>query len=86
MAKSQLQRLLWLQGNHCFYCGHNLDPNEASIDHVMPKSLGGKDVVENKVVCCKTINQVFADMPLKEKLKCILQWKGQLPCPKKTKN
>ena len=86
MAKSQLQRLLWLQGNHCFYCDQPLELKEASIDHVMPKSLGGKDVVDNKVVCCKTVNQVFANMPLKEKLRCLIQWKGQLPCPRKTEN
>ena len=86
MAKSQLQRLLWLQGNRCFYCDRKLNTNEASIDHVMPKSLGGKDAVDNKVVCCTTINQVFADMSLKDKLKCLLQWKGNLPCPKKSGN
>ncbi|WP_252177203.1 HNH endonuclease [Endozoicomonas sp. 4G] len=84
MAKSQLQRLLWLQGNQCFYCKRVLQPCDASIDHVIPKSLGGQDIVDNKVVCCKTINHVFADMPLKEKLRCIIQWKGQIPCPKAT--
>ncbi|WP_422135496.1 HNH endonuclease [Endozoicomonas sp. ALD040] len=82
MAKSQLQRLLWLQGNKCFYCKKSLKPADASIDHVMPKSLGGKDIVENKVVCCKTVNQLFADMPMKEKLRCLIQWEGVLPCPK----
>ncbi|WP_422472650.1 HNH endonuclease [Endozoicomonas sp. ALB032] len=51
MTKSQLQRLLWFQGNHCFHCDRKLKLENASIDHVMPKSLGGKDVVENKVVC-----------------------------------
>ncbi|MGO0305003.1 HNH endonuclease [Endozoicomonas acroporae] len=86
MAKSQLQRLLWLQGNNCFYCGCTLKPADASIDHVIPKSLGGKDTVENKVVCCKTINHHFADMPLKEKLASLLQWKGQIPCPNKSGN
>ena len=86
MAKSQLQRLLWLQGNNCFYCGCVLEPAEASIDHVIPRSQGGKDAVENKVVCCKAINHYFADMPLKEKLASLLQWKGRSLCPNKTDN
>ena len=83
MAKSQLQRLLWLQGNRCFYCGTELPASEASIDHVMPKSQGGKDVIENKVVCCRAINNTFADMPLKDKLRSLLQWQGKMPCPRK---
>ncbi|MCL6271434.1 HNH endonuclease [Sansalvadorimonas sp. 2012CJ34-2] len=81
MAKAQLQRLLWLQGNTCFYCGRKLHLKEASIDHVLPRSEGGTDVVANKVVCCRTINQTFANMPIKEKMRCVIQWRGDVPCP-----
>ena len=39
-------------GNSCIYCGK---PSE-SIDHVLPKSRGGKDVWENLTTACEKCN------------------------------
>lgn len=41
----------------CQYCGRVLkNPKERTIDHVIPKSRGGKTVWTNVVLCCKKCN------------------------------
>jgi 5-methylcytosine-specific restriction endonuclease McrA len=48
-------------GNRCQYTGRVLHPNEGSLDHVVPRSRGGKDAWENLVWSAKAVNQRKAD-------------------------
>ncbi len=48
-------------GNHCQYTGRELRPEEGSLDHVVPRSRGGKDAWENLVWAAKEVNQKKAD-------------------------
>jgi len=48
-------------GNRCQYTGRVLHPNEGSLDHVVPRSRGGKDAWENLVWSAKEVNQKKAD-------------------------
>jgi 5-methylcytosine-specific restriction endonuclease McrA len=48
-------------GNRCQYTGRVLHPNEGSLDHVVPRSRGGKDAWENLVWSAKEVNQRKAD-------------------------
>ena len=43
-------------GNRCQYTGKLLKPDEGSLDHVLPRSRGGKDVWENLVWSSKDAN------------------------------
>ncbi|MCI0348073.1 MAG: HNH endonuclease [Acidobacteriales bacterium] len=43
-------------GNRCQYTGRVLKPDEGSIDHVVPRSRGGRDAWENCVWACKAVN------------------------------
>jgi len=43
-------------GNRCQYTGKLLKPDEGSLDHVVPRSRGGKDTWENLVWSSKTVN------------------------------
>ena len=43
-------------GNRCQYTGKVLKPEEGSLDHVVPRSRGGKDAWENLVWSSKTVN------------------------------
>lgn len=43
-------------GNRCQYTGVLLRPEEGNVDHVVPRSRGGKDAWENCVWSSKTIN------------------------------
>ena len=42
--------------NRCQYCGKKYSTTELSLDHVVPKSQGGKSTWENIVCCCVKCN------------------------------
>jgi 5-methylcytosine-specific restriction endonuclease McrA len=48
-------------GNRCQYTGKLLKPDEGSLDHVLPRSRGGKDTWENLVWSSKEVNTRKAD-------------------------
>jgi len=43
-------------GNKCQYCGRKFSTTELSLDHVVPKSQGGKASWDNIVCCCVKCN------------------------------
>lgn len=43
-------------GNRCQYTGRQLRPEEGSLDHVLPRSRGGRDTWENLVWASKEVN------------------------------
>ncbi|MBU6955451.1 DUF433 domain-containing protein [Hahella sp. HN01] len=77
---ASLQGLLLEQGGRCFYCRNPLEAENASIDHVLAKSLGGDNSRDNEVACCKRMNYLFANMTPKQKLNAILTYFGGMPC------
>src|SRR5512136_1979719 len=48
-------------GNRCQYTGRLLRPEDGSLDHVVPRSRGGRDAWENLVWAAKEVNQRKAD-------------------------
>src|SRR5262245_53430292 len=44
-------------GNRCQYTGRLLHPQEGSLDHVVPRSRGGRDTWENLVWSSKAVNE-----------------------------
>jgi len=53
-------------GGICQYTGKKLKPNEGNIDHVIPRSKGGKTSFDNCVLSSKEINTKKADKTPKE--------------------
>jgi 5-methylcytosine-specific restriction endonuclease McrA len=51
------QNILWRDKNQCQYCGKKFLPEKLTIDHVIPKSRGGKNSWKNLVAACKKCNQ-----------------------------
>ena len=43
-------------GNQCQYCGKKFPTSELSLDHVVPRSQGGKTTWENIVCACVDCN------------------------------
>lgn len=78
----QLERLLVLQGQRCFFCEAAIPPGEASVEHLVATANGGSNVDENCVVCCKSLNAAFGSKPYKEKLRAVLSHKGPFVCPR----
>ena len=58
--------------NRCQYTGALLRPEEGSLDHVVPRSRGGRDTWENLVWASKGVNTKKADrLPREAGLKLI---------------
>jgi hypothetical protein len=81
MATKPIERLLFTQGGNCFFCERPLPRDQASVEHLVAQTHGGKDNDENCVATCKTLNAVFGRMSLKEKLKIVIHQKGAFNCP-----
>lgn len=77
-----IDKLLFEQGGKCFYCQDTLDRSRASVDHIVPKSLGGSNRTGNLVACCKSINTYFGNMDVREKMQIFINHGGRIPCPR----
>jgi hypothetical protein len=78
----QLQRLLIQQGHKCFFCGEQIPPGEASVEHLDALSNGGEKTDQNCVACCKAINAALGNLSIKDKIRAILSQPNPLPCPR----
>lgn len=50
----------------CVYCKKDGKSNNLTLDHVVPRSKGGKDTWENLVTCCTNCNSEKADLEIEE--------------------
>jgi 5-methylcytosine-specific restriction endonuclease McrA len=82
-ASSKLRKMLYLQSGLCFFCGEPLKEEDASIEHLYPKSRGGKSAEDNEVVCHKSLNETFGALDLKRKFAFVLKSAGSFRCPEK---
>jgi 5-methylcytosine-specific restriction endonuclease McrA len=78
---SKLRKMLYLQSGRCFFCGETLKEEDASIEHLNPKSRGGTSTEDNQVVCHASLNETFGAMALKEKFGFVLRSAGSFRCP-----
>ncbi|HET7797493.1 MAG TPA: HNH endonuclease, partial [Nevskia sp.] len=62
MPTKPIDRLLFVQGGHCFFCKRALDKADASVEHLLAASRGGPNSDENCVACCKSVNALFGSM------------------------
>ncbi len=69
-------------GNRCQYTGVLLHPDEGNIDHVVPKSRGGRDTWENCVWSSKAVNSKKGNrLPHEAGLKLLKQPKALREVP-----
>jgi 5-methylcytosine-specific restriction endonuclease McrA len=50
------KNLYFRDNNTCQYCGRNLKSKDLNIDHIIPRSRGGKDTWDNLVCACISCN------------------------------
>jgi 5-methylcytosine-specific restriction endonuclease McrA len=55
-------------GKKCVYCGLHFSERQLTLDHVIPRSRGGKSTYENLVTCCwpcnkKKDNKLLSELP-----------------------
>ncbi|EFU0714841.1 HNH endonuclease [Escherichia coli] len=78
----KLNTLIHRQGGFCFYCRKPLLERDASIEHIIPSSMGDYQGFTNQVACCTLMNSILQDLPPKHKIELLLNWWGRSPCPK----
>lgn len=78
----QLERLMFVQGERCFFCEQSIPEGEASVEHLVARANGGVNGDQNCVACCKSLNALLSSHPLKEKLRVVLNQKGRFKCPR----
>ena len=81
MTTKPLDRLMFAQGGLCFFCGVHLPKAEASVEHLVPQARAGTSSDDNCVACCKAVNALFGSMSLKEKIRVVMNQKGNFVCP-----
>lgn len=81
MPTKPIDRLLFAQGGLCFFCQRTLTPVDASVEHLVATANGGSNNPDNTVACCKALNALLGRMSLKEKLRVVLNQKGEFRCP-----
>jgi 5-methylcytosine-specific restriction endonuclease McrA len=58
---------VWIRDEgKCQYCNLHVSLSTFTIDHVIPKKLGGQTMWDNVVACCYSCNQKKSDKSLKE--------------------
>jgi len=55
------KNILLRDRNTCQFCGHAFPASELTLDHVMPRSRGGRSSWENLVACCYMCNNRKGD-------------------------
>lgn len=60
------KNILLRDRHRCQYCGIKFSPSVLTLDHVFPKSRGGRETFENLVACCGPCNRKKGDKLLEE--------------------
>lgn len=60
------ENILWRDQNRCQYCANIFSNDKLTLDHVVPKSRGGKNTWTNLVAACKKCNQRKGNRTKKE--------------------
>lgn len=61
-------------GWRCAYCPTRLEPGEATLDHIRPRSAQGHDLASNLITACRPCNFGRRDMPLVDFLAMGVTW------------
>jgi 5-methylcytosine-specific restriction endonuclease McrA len=72
----KVDRLRARDGDHCWLCGQIMQfdatPNSSkawSIEHLISRSLGGPETMENLVLCHPGCNRILGNRPLIDKIR-----------------
>jgi len=69
------RRNIFLRDNYtCGYCLKQLNSEELSVDHILPKSRGGKESWANLVTACKECNGAKGDRTPEEARMLLWDW------------
>ena len=80
--KNVVARLLARDGNDCWYCGDELvEGPSTTIEHVVSRSNGGGNRIENLVLAHHRCNTLAGDRPVTEKLELRAEMRASREAP-----
>ena len=74
------KNVFWRDCYECQYCGEVNEGKTLTLDHVIPRSRGGRKAWQNVVTCCRRCNQKKGDKLLKD-CGMVLRKAPALPSP-----
>lgn len=74
-AEITREKLLERDGDQCWFCGHAMGEDK-TIEHLVPKSAGGRNSLANYALAHRACNNHAADMPLIEKIEMRQRLRG----------
>lgn len=78
--KKLKERIIRRDNMVCYICDSKIPLEEnPTIDHVVPKSSGGRDIMDNLKCCCKLCNDDKSDMRLGDYVKHMRKNPGKYP-------
>jgi len=66
--QKEKKALIERDGRACFYCGKLMYIKDISLEHLIPLSMGGKNVLSNMVLAHEDCNQEVGNMPIYKKV------------------
>lgn len=66
IQQASRKNILTRDGLRCMYCGHKFEARDLTLDHVVPRSRGGRNEWNNLVACCQPDNHRKANMTPEE--------------------
>ena len=57
-TRHKVAKLINRDGPHCHYCFKFLCRSQGTLDHVVPKSFGGPNCLDNYVLACSDCNEI----------------------------
>lgn len=78
VSDSQITRhaLLDRDGDHCWFCGDPMG-KDCTIEHLVPKSAGGRNMLANYALAHAKCNHAAADLPLIQKIEMRARMRSQ---------
>lgn len=61
MQMMSRKNLYMRDGYRCMYCGEKFEASQLTLDHVIPKAQGGRNLWHNLVACCVDCNRKKGD-------------------------
>lgn len=74
ISSSSRNKIYQKYGYRCAYCGRGIKKNEFTVDHIIPKRLGGKDNIENLHPCCPPCNKMKSCLSLNDFREALKQY------------
>lgn len=67
-AAEKREHLAKRQRNRCYWCKEQMSrksghPRQCTLDHIVPRSVGGGGAIENLVASCRTCNEARGSTP-----------------------